>query len=332
MTAPRPRGAERDDFLGPLHGAWRAWATDPAIRHRGSSGGTLTALAAYLSQRGETVSGVQASPDQPRLTVPVRITSREAALAAAGSRYAPVSAAGRATDGAGVVIGKPCEVAGRRQLDGVRGADSPVLMSFFCAGTPSQSATEQLLEDHGIGRDEPLEDLWYRGRGWPGSFTGVTGDGRRAEVDYATSWGAALGPTVQWRCRMCVDGVGEFADITAGDFWDSDERGYPVFEDGAGVSALLARTERGLQIVREAIADGVIEVQPMDITALLNVQRYQVERRKYMLGRLIGNRLSGGTNPRYRGFRFAWLVRHSPRRVWHEVRGTIKRAAKRHNA
>jgi len=332
LTAPRPPGARRDDYLGPIAGAWRAWATEPDIRHRGSSGGILTALAAFLADRGEVVSGVRAAREQPRRTVPVSITSRAEALDAAGSRYAPVSAAGRSTEGAGAVIGKPCEVAGRRQLDAVRGVESPVLMSFFCAGTPSQSATDALLEKHGIGRDEALEQLWYRGRGWPGAFTGVAQDGRRVEVDYSSSWGGALGPTVQWRCRLCVDGVGEFADITAGDFWDADERGDPIFDDAAGMSALLARTPRGLRIIEEAVAAGALEVEPMDIDALLGVQRYQVERRKYMSGRLAGNRLSGGTNPRYRGFSLLRLVRRSPRRVLHEVRGTMQRAAKRRSS
>ena len=329
LTAPRPEGVQRDPYLGPIHGAWRAWALDPEIRHRGSSGGTLTAIADFLRERGEVVSGVAAHPEGPRRTIPVRITTREEALAAAGSRYAPVSAGGRSADDAGVMVGKPCEVAGRRQLDAANGVDSPVLLSFFCAGTPSQDATEVLLEREGIQRDEPLMDLWYRGRGWPGDFTALTRDGRRATVDYASSWGGALGPTVQWRCRLCVDGVGEFSDITAGDFWDADERGYPVFDDAAGMSALIARTPRGLQIVQDAVAAGRLHVEPMDLQALLRVQRYQVERRKYMLGRLVGNRLSGGHNPRYRGFGLLTLVSRSPRRVLHEVRGTIERAAKR---
>lgn len=329
LTAPRPEGSRRDDFLGPVLGAWRAWATDPEVRHRGSSGGTLTALQAFLAEMGQTASAAAAEPANPRRTVPVRITTREEALSAAGSRYAPVSAGGRSADGVDVMVGKPCEVAGRRQLDAVRGGESPLLVSFFCAGTPSQEATEALLEREGIGRDEPVEDLWYRGRGWPGDFTAVTTTGKRAAVDYSTSWGGVLGPTVQWRCRLCVDGVGEFADIVAGDFWDADERGYPVFDDAAGMSALIARTERGMRAVQEAVDAGVLEVEPMDVQALLDVQRYQVERRRYMAGRLVGNLLSGGRNPRYRGFRLLHLVRRSPRRVLHEVRGTIQRAAKR---
>ncbi|MDO5633355.1 MAG: Coenzyme F420 hydrogenase/dehydrogenase, beta subunit C-terminal domain [Micrococcus sp.] len=332
VTAPQPEGSQRDDYLGPITGAWKAWATDPEIRHRGSSGGTLTALSTFLADTGQSSAAVEASQVQPRRTVPVRITTKEEALAAAGSRYAPVSAGGRSTRGAEAVIGKPCEVAGRRQLDEHRGVDSPILLSFFCAGTPSQQATEDLLASEGIGAEDAVTDLSYRGRGWPGDFTATTAEGTTVRVDYTTSWGAALGPTVQWRCRLCVDGVGELADVTAGDFWESDDRGYPVFDDAAGVSALIARTQRGLRLVQDAVDAGYLEVAPLDIPALFGVQRYQVERRKYMLGRLAGNRLSGGRNPRYRGFRLLYLVRKSPRRVLHEVQGTRSRAAKRQSS
>ncbi|MEV7496696.1 Coenzyme F420 hydrogenase/dehydrogenase, beta subunit C-terminal domain [Micrococcus luteus] len=331
VLAQRPEGSSRDDFLGPITGAWSAWATDPAVRYAGSSGGTLTAIAQHLAAKGATVSSVAASPQNPRRTVPVQIMSREEALASAGSRYAPVSAGGRVAEGASVMVGKPCEASARRALDEATGEGSPVMLSFFCAGTPSQGATDALLEKNGIGREDVVDDLVYRGRGWPGDFYARAPDGRTVAVDYTTSWGRSLGPAVQWRCRLCVDGVGESADITAGDYWESDERGYPLFDDAAGRSALIARTARGLEIVQECIESGVLEVAPLDIDALLGVQRYQVERRKYLVGRLMGNRVTGGRNPRYRGFNLWWLVRRSPIRLFHEIRGTVARA-RRHRS
>lgn len=41
----------------------------------------------------------------------------------------------------------------------------PIILSFFCAGTPSQLATDALATE--LIRDQPVADLWYRGRGWP---------------------------------------------------------------------------------------------------------------------------------------------------------------------
>ena len=110
------------------------------------------------------------------------------------------------------------------------------------AGTPSQHATDAVLASLGAPPDADLVRLRYRGEGWPGSFTAQDAAGATWSTSYDASWGAHLGKAVQWRCKICPDGVGESSDVTAGDFWRSDERGYPLFDEGDGFSALVART------------------------------------------------------------------------------------------
>lgn len=293
-------GTVRHPTMGPVIRVWEAWATDPEVRFTGSSGGTLTALAGWLAETGEAqrVVGARASADEPRRTVSVTITTREEALASAGSRYGPVSNAAHPdalTPGC-AVIGKPCESSALRAL----APDGPLLLSFYCAGTPSQNATDTLVAELGLtGR---LRSLWYRGHGWPGSFTATTVGGETASSSYDESWGEHLGRAVQWRCRICPDGVGESADVTAADLWTTDERGYPDFTDGAGVSALIARTPRGLDLVERAITAGVITATPIDIARLAAIQPVQRQRRSTLVGRLAGIRLAGGRVPRFRGF------------------------------
>ena len=93
VRAQHPQGSSYHPILGPVGGLLGGRRPDPALRHRGSSGGVLTALAAWLVESGEAVRavGAGADPAQPRRTVPVTIVSRQEALAAAGSRYAPVA-------------------------------------------------------------------------------------------------------------------------------------------------------------------------------------------------------------------------------------------------
>jgi coenzyme F420 hydrogenase subunit beta len=326
VVAQRPAGAVRHPVLGPVLGCWEAWATDPDVRERGSSGGVLTALQAWLVATGEVARavGAAAAPGEPRRTVPVRIVSRDQALAAAGSRYAPVAVAGHPDAAApdGVTTGKPCEVAALRAATG---PDAPLLLSFFCAGTPSQHATDRLVHDLGMPADEHVDELWYRGRGWPGRFTAVGAAGTRVSASYDESWGDALGPSVQWRCKICPDGVGESADVAAGDFWRTDERGYPVFVETAGVSALLARTPRGLDVVRRAAAAGVIalrEISPGDVAAVQPLQR---TRRTTLAGRLVGARLAGARLPRFPGFGLGRLAASRARQSLRTARGTYRR-------
>lgn len=89
----------------------------------------------------------------------------------AGSRYAPVSnaSAPEALRSSTVFIGKPCEAQAVRRMSTADGGEPPVILSFLCAGTPRQDATDGLLDE--LGAHRPLESMWYRGHGWPGSFT-----------------------------------------------------------------------------------------------------------------------------------------------------------------
>lgn len=310
--------------LGRYLEAWTGWATDPQIRVTGSSGGVLTALSTWLVSQGVDVAGVSGSPEDRRRTVPITITSKEEALAAAGSRYAPVAVAASSGE-AGAVVGKPCEVAALRQLARASKSQTPLYLSFFCAGTPSQHATDDLVRELGVSDHEQVSELWYRGRGWPGSFTVATGAGMR-RMSYDESWGQHLGPTVQWRCKLCPDGVGEFSDIVAADHWTADDSGYPQFSEGDGRSAVIVRTERGREVLRTAAEAGVIALEPLDLDELAKIQPLQVLRRTTMAGRMIGTCLGGRRIPFYHGFGLVRLLFRHPRQNLRAMRGTRRRA------
>ncbi|MFT4050783.1 MAG: Coenzyme F420 hydrogenase/dehydrogenase, beta subunit C-terminal domain [Microbacterium sp.] len=323
--ARRLTGARRHPMFGPYLDMWEAWAVDPEIRERGSSGGVLTALNAWLVESGIVagVASASADPRGPARTVPVTITTKEEALAAAGSRYAPVGVAGLGSSG-GALAGKPCEVAAVRAHAQAVGEPAPILLSFFCAGTPSQHATAKLVRELGGPGSDEVTDLWYRGRGWPGRFT-ARFRGGEVSADYEESWGKTLGPMTQWRCKICPDGVGESADITAADAWESTADGYPSFAEQDGRSALIARTERGLALVLAARDAGVIELRAMDPEKLERAQPLQISRRTFLLARLWGARLAGRGVPSYRGFGLLRLIVHYPRDAVRTLRGSYRR-------
>lgn len=326
LTLPHERGQLTHPTMGRYLEAYVAWAADPEIRTRGSSGGALTALATWRSSPTSPTLAATASSTDPRRTVPVTIMSRDEALAAAGSRYAPVPVA-QMPDGHGTVVGKPCEIAALRQLDAATGTEErPLYLSFFCAGTPSQWATDGLVTTLGFGPGSQIDDLWYRGHGWPGQFT-VIGPERERSLSYEESWGKHLGRSLQWRCKICPDGIGEFGDLTAADFWEADDKGYPSFEEQSGRSALIVRTEYGRRILHEAVTAGVLHVEPLDLDALARVQPLQVSRRLTLVGRLVGSRLSHRKVPRYRGFPLVRLALRHARGSVKAMRATRHRLA-----
>jgi coenzyme F420 hydrogenase subunit beta len=321
LTAPSPKSARHHKTFGAYFSAWEAVAVDPLVRHSGSSGGVLTALTTWLVETGQvqTMTGVAASSQSPRSTVPVTITTREQALAAAGSRYAPVATLSNWPNQPGSgLVGKPCEISAAVQhhAAGNSATEMPITLSFFCAGTPSQNATDQLIELLGMDLDS-VSDVRYRGEGWPGRFKVTSDNGSNASLSYQESWGKHLGRQLQWRCKTCVDGTGAHADISVGDLWESDASGYPVFLDSGGNSVAIARTERGHALIQAASAAGIIAASEIDLDRAASIQPLQVQRRSTMLGRLTGRFLAGKVIPRYRGYGLVKVA-------FSDVRGNIK--------
>lgn len=319
----RHQGAQYDETFGQFLTASQGSATNPDIRRSGSSGGVLTALASMLAESsGDGIVAVQSAADPTRSTAVV--SPAQGVRDAAGSRYAPVSSAGLAGRSA-VHVGKPCEVAAidRMVAEGVV-SDRPVLLSFLCAGTPTQHATDDLLRHLGADPDAVV-GLRYRGNGWPGEFEAVTGTGERFSCSYDDAWGKVLGRRVQWGCKLCPDGTGEHADISVGDYWDADENGYPIFKEADGNSVVIARTRRGQEILDEAVTRGIIRLEAVAIGDVAKVQPLQFERRITLVGRLAGRAASGRRIPRYRGYGiYRRLVRH-PRWNFRALVGTIVR-------
>jgi coenzyme F420 hydrogenase subunit beta len=332
VSAQHPPGSRRHRILGPHIASWSAWAADEDVRLAGSSGGALSALAAWLLEGVEFDCVVTAGADSQNVEETAIHIARDAATvtAAAGSRYAPVSIAASplAHASRSVVIGKPCEISSirARNAEAQMSTDAPFLLSFFCAGVPSQDATDTLLESLFGDADYPLRSLRYRGNGWPGRFEAVGNRGDRFSLSYDESWGKHLGPTVQWRCKVCADGVGESADVTAGDYWHADPRGHPVFSEQPGRSVLIARTERGMDAVLAAAKAGVLILEPIDLDVVARVQPLQNSRRRTLAGRLLGARLTGRAVPKYSGFQLSLLAWTSPLRTVRALLGTLRRS------
>ena len=211
-------------------------------------------------------------------------------------------------------MGKPCDcvaLRAMRESDPAVAAAFPVILSFFCAGVPSHAGGRAVLEAMGAPFEE-TERFRFRGNGWPGRATATLRDGSERSMSYHDSWGRILSKHVQHRCKICPDGTGAAADIVCADAWESDERGYPTFEEAEGVSLIVARTDLGRALVGGARAAGRIETRPFDVEALAGIQPGQRERKRALLARLSALRLAGRPVPRYRGLQLAAAARQNP--------------------
>lgn len=312
-------GTRYDVLWGPSRRLAAGHATDAELRFKASSGGVLSALLLHLLDSGavDFVVQTRADRDDPLLSEAVFSRSRQDILEAAGSRYAPaspVAALPRALTLPGRIafVGKPCDVAAVRRLiaaDPALAARIPYLLSFMCAGTPSQAGTLDILKRVQI-KPEQVVEFRYRGEGWPGLTRAATAEGRVGTLDYNTAWGQILNRQLQPRCKLCADGTGEFADVVCADAWYGKD-GYPDFAERAGRSLLLARSERGTDLVNAAVAAGHIAVDDFDVSELRGIQPYQFKRKTEILARCAAARVALRAVPRYSRLalgRAAWQI------------------------
>jgi len=322
---------------GPILEVWEGHAADEELRFRGSSGGVVSALAQFCIEWQGFTGAVQvrARADQPLLNESVISRSRDDVLAATASRYAPASPCERLADlrsatDPHVFIGKPCDVAGAVRvaaIDPAIAANLGLTISIFCAGTPSLAGTQELMRDLGVGADDEVLEVRYRGRGWPGNMEvryreAATGHTRTAATSYADGWGRILQKHKQWRCQLCADHLGEHADLSIGDPW------YRPLDDGeAGQSLIVVRTERGRRLLLEAVRAGVVVVVQRSLATLAASQPNLERTRGAVFGRRLAARLAGAAAPVFPGAKLyrVWWRALPPRAKLQSLAGTLKR-------
>ena len=300
--------AELNQSWGPVLEVWEGYATDPEIRYKGSSGGAATALALYCLEKKEASSilHIGTHPESPLQNIAAFSKSREELVARTGSRYSPAAPCERIdwireTDDSCVFIGKPCDVVALRKLQAQNeqlNNKIHLAISIFCAGTPATEGTYKILSKLNIKADT-VDGLRYRGCGWPGmtSVTIKSTNNQTKQLSYEESWNDILSKYTQFRCRLCPDSTGEFADISCGDPWYRE-----VKPDDKGWSLVLVRTERGREILQKAIKEGYLKLERVDPVTVPQSQQALLVRRRHLWGRLLALRMMCVPIPKYTGF------------------------------
>ncbi len=321
---------------GPVLEVWEGKATDEDLSFRASSGGVSTALAIHgieqLNMAG--VLHIASREDAPLLNETRFSTDRAGVLAAVGSRYSPASpgdglARLEQASRPSVMIGKPCDIAGARKALSVRPALRAKLgltIAIFCAGTPTLAGTMEMLRAMGVDDPTKVRALRYRGHGWPGEATATVVDSpgveRSLTLSYQQSWSDILQRHRQWRCYVCPDHSGEFADIAVGDPWDTPPDGTTE-----ATSLIVVRTEQGRRALISAMQAGVVAAVQVDPLRLPAAQPWLAKARGATGARVAALRLVGIPTPRYRGMPMwsAWFSDLTLREKLQSTVGTLRR-------
>ncbi|MGI9406212.1 MAG: Coenzyme F420 hydrogenase/dehydrogenase, beta subunit C-terminal domain, partial [Hyphomicrobiaceae bacterium] len=274
---------EDDTKMDNVWGPWRrivlSWAADPDIRHEGSTGGVLTALAIYLlaSGRVKFILHARASATEPSFGERHLSFTEADVIDGAGSRYGPTATL---IDVNAVLdrgepfafIGKPCDIAALRN-HARHDARVDELVRYYltpvCGGFMEPAGMTAFLERSGIEPDD-VTALRYRGRGCPGPTRIETGE-TATEFHYLDMWGEDQSTwNLPWRCKICPDGIGEAADLAASDTWPGGSPDRITSETDPGANAIVARTARGQELIEAAEHDGALafgyDITPDDMS------------------------------------------------------------------
>lgn len=325
-----------DNIWGPWRRIVRAWASDAQIRYEGSTGGVLTALAAYLisSERVKFILHVKASTTNPTFGERHLSFTHADVLAAAGSRYGPSAPLIDICDVLDrnepfAFIGKPCDIAALRNYACYdKRVDELVKywLTPVCGGYMPPAGMNDFLARANIGPAE-VTAFRYRGRGCPGP-TRIETVHDATEAHYLDFWGEDESMwQLPFRCKVCPDGIGEAADIAASDTWPGGSPTRETSENDLGTNAIIARTQRGIELIEAAERDGALSFE-YDIAPdeMSHYQMHQMRKKYAVWARYQGLQDGGRIVPQTRRLRIEELAAELPDHVNnHQREGTLQR-------
>lgn len=274
--------------------SWAAWSNDEDVRHKCSSGGISYEIGKQLIEKGYHAVGCRYDIKEQRAEHYIA-TTVEDFTASVGSKYiqsytAEAFSQIKKRGQKYLVTGTPCQIDSfRRMIRKFKCEEDFILLDFYCHSIPSMhvwKAYIKMLEAR-IGKIEFVS--------WRNKFDyncketwqiGTAVDRENVEIDWHDSYNLhVLGERKMIQSRMsqgdvffrlslgdiaigtqCVDQckykyANSSADIRIGDLWGDFYK-----DDRKGVSALIAFTEKGQEIV-ESLKDVTLIEHPFEVVA-----------------------------------------------------------------
>lgn len=255
-------------FDGCVQRTFVGYCTDDPMREGGAGGGIVTALCWDLLKHGDVDGCIVArmNRERPWIGEPFIARTYEQLLESQGSKYMiiPTNAIFqqvRETPGRYAYVALPCQVHGFRMLaekDPILKERIVAVFGLFCGGSLEPTLVTELLEARGIQTDE-IADFQFRGGEWPGRMRAILKSGEIRDLHYSNykdgAYNYFTGLYMPARCQTCLDGSGQFADLSISDAWTRDLQGNYRF---SSQSRMLARTDRGVALLNQAIERGTI--------------------------------------------------------------------------
>lgn len=271
-------------LMGPYRRVFTGYASDPAIRRRGASGGVISRVLIHLLETGQIEGAVVLRQGlyTPEDAAPVIATTRDEILAAAQSVYAVTPMLTllpkmEAFTGRLAFVGLPEQVAALRMLQaaGHPAAQKVVFVAGPYTGTNMyKGAVRAFLRMQGVADEVAITRLQWRAGEWPGHLQVETADGRvfQAQKFY---YNYLIPFYISRNCQITPDFTNETTDLSVGDAWS------PRFEAaGGGHSVIVARSDRAEQVLAEMHQAGELTLEPVPLDQALAMHGHMLDFKK----------------------------------------------------
>lgn len=272
---------KQNEKIGRYIECFTGFSTDYDIRYHSASGGMLSQFLIWLLEK-KLIEGAVVTAFDPKNELLVRsfiATTKEEILSAKSSKYAPVTLNNAIQDiknrkGKFVVVGLPCHIHGFRKYEKLDKKFKEKIVGYlglYCSGGRTFYLTEYVFKEQGIHKNE-LHSFAYRDEGCLGSMVAsginsTTLKPFRIVERFQQYYHPLRSFFKPRRCLLCIDHFAELADVSFGDIHVD-----PYIQDKVGVNSVVVRNSQFLQWLKEAVADGCMEIQLLDEEVLLKSQ------------------------------------------------------------
>jgi coenzyme F420 hydrogenase subunit beta len=257
--------------------------TDERIRRNGASGGVMSGTQLYLLEHGlvEGAITLRMRKDKPYLTEPIIATTPEEIRESAQSKYttAPINQILKESGNFSSLVysGLPEEIASIRKLQHIRHPSAqPIsyILGTFYGEAIGFSAIKSFLRAYGVHDLTQVKSLAFRAGEWPGHMRVELHNGRVISVrKFHANY--LIPSHITPYSLYQVDYMAELADISVGDAWA------PTYESrGGGWSVVVARTQKGLDILERMRDDGAINLQEVSEEELIRMHSHGLDLKK----------------------------------------------------
>jgi len=272
----RKNMSEHKSVMGPYIKVYLGKSMKESDVENGSSGGVITALLTYgletkvfdevltVSNTGSVVTA------KPVYTVNPGQES--------GSKYVsePLCTIYDSKKKNLAITALPCQAKAIRKQN-----DDNFIFGLFCSKLSLEDLINYVVLKNKK-NPEDITEITYRRGNWPGKFRVKFADGSQICEKLNRSVFNSAYNSYNFSCSgclLCDDYFAEQADISFGDPW-----GRTQYQDGyPGETVIIVRTDRGMELVDNAVKDGILSVEELDVEKVIKGHIKEIYNKKTAL-------------------------------------------------